>query len=54
MINPNCDVEVGVHPGPFWVGRGGSLKACDRHRKQFEEREDEFGPFDWELQGSLT
>lgn len=45
-----CDVKVGIHPGPFWVDKNGELKVCNRHRGHFEERADEFGPFDWKPQ----
>lgn len=50
MKHPNCDVKVGTHPPPFWKDGNSKLQVCDRHRKQFEEREDEFGPFNWEEQ----
>lgn len=46
--HPDCDVKVGTHPGPFWIGRDGKLRVCDRHRSQYEERADEFGPYDWQ------
>lgn len=45
--HPDCDVQVGVHPAPFWVNRNNGVRVCDRHRGHFEERADEFGPFDW-------
>jgi hypothetical protein len=47
MKDPRCKVPVGIHPGPFWINRIDGLAVCDRHRRQFEERTDEFGPFDW-------
>jgi hypothetical protein len=50
MQDPRCDVEVGIHPGPFWIGQEGKLKVCNRHKAQYEERADEFGPFDWQPQ----
>jgi hypothetical protein len=45
-----CVVEVGTHPGPFWRDRNSATPfvVCSRHRAQYEERADEFGPFDWE------
>ena len=43
-----CVVEVGVHPGPCWTDKNSGLVVCTRHRAQYEERADEFGPFDWE------
>lgn len=42
-----CVVEVGRHPGPFWKERNSGITVCSRHRSQYEERADEFGPFDW-------
>ena len=50
MIDPRCAVQVGVHPGPFWRDRNRSAdwQVCSRHRAHYEERADEFGPFDWE------
>lgn len=47
--DPRCDVQVGVHPGPFWVSKDG-LRVCDRHRQHFNERVDEFGPYNWKPQ----
>lgn len=48
MSDDVCVVEVGFHPGPFWVNANApSMVVCSRHRLQYEEREDEFGPFDW-------
>lgn len=48
--DPRCDIGVGVHPGHFWIDRTKNLRVCQRHRLQFEERADEFGPFAWERQ----
>lgn len=42
-----CVVEVGRHPGPNWLDRNSGIVVCSRHRAQYEERADEFGPFDW-------
>jgi hypothetical protein len=44
-----CVVRVGSHPGPFWrdLTRPDGWQVCSRHRSQFEERDDEFGPFEW-------
>lgn len=49
MKDDVCVVEVGVHPRPYWVDVNGHVDGpvCSRHRSQFEERADEFGPFDW-------
>lgn len=50
-ISDFCVVEVGTHPAPFYVDKNNpSLKVCSRHKAQYEERKEEFGPFDWELQ----
>ncbi len=52
-LHPDCDVEVGSHDAPFWESTdwdGSKLKVCTRHRHQFEERADEFGPFNWKRQ----
>lgn len=49
MIDPRCDVEVGIHPGPFWRNKRDNLTVCSIHKSQYERRADEFGPFDWEL-----
>lgn len=46
-----CVVEVGRHPGPFWKDRNSGIVVCSRHRSQYEERANEFGPFDWERDG---
>lgn len=43
-----CDVEVGLHSDLLWLDKNSALVVCTRHRKQYEERADEFGPFDWE------
>lgn len=48
MKDPNCDVEVGIHPGPFWYDPDKDLQVCSRHKDHYEERDDEFGPFNWE------
>ena len=48
--HPKCDVQVGTHPGPFWLNKVNGLKVCSRHKSQNEERADEFGPFEWEQQ----
>lgn len=48
MLDARCDIEVGIHPGPYFKEKDTSIKACSRHRSQLEEREEEFGPFDWE------
>lgn len=45
MIDPKCDVEVGVHPEPFWYDPTKDLQVCSRHKAHYEERADEFGPF---------
>lgn len=45
-----CVVDVG-HPADtpaVWRDRRNpALAVCDRHRRQYEERVDEFGPFTW-------
>jgi hypothetical protein len=48
---PTCAIKLPSHVGtpatwadanhPQWY-------VCDRHRRQYEERADEFGPFAWE------
>lgn len=43
-----CDVEVGTHPPPYWKDNNSGLVVCTRHKAQYEERADEFGPYDWE------
>lgn len=48
MIDQNCDVEVGIHPGPFWYDPYRDLQVCSRHKSHYEERHDEFGPYRWE------
>lgn len=45
MRDDRCVVEVGIHPGPYWLGNGKPF--CDRHRRQMEERDD-LGPLTWE------
>lgn len=50
MVDPKCVVQVGIHPGPYWRDTNSGLVVCSRHRTQYEERADEFGPFDWERQ----
>jgi hypothetical protein len=41
--------QVGSHEGPFWrdLTRGDSWQVCDRHRRQYETADDEYGPFEW-------
>lgn len=46
---PICDVEVGTHPPPYHKDKNSGVIVCSRHKSQYEEREDEFGPFDWEV-----
>lgn len=48
MKHPDCCVEVGTHTGPFWINGEGTMTVCDRHRRQFNEREAEFGMFGWQ------
>ncbi len=43
-----CVVQVGVHPRPCWRDKNSGLVVCSRHRSHYEERANEFGPFDWE------
>lgn len=46
---PSCVVEVGHPPGTpaEWVDAlHPSLTVCERHRCQFNERDD-LGPYDW-------
>jgi hypothetical protein len=43
-----CVIEVGLHPGPFWFDKLSGIIVCARHRKHYEESEEEYGPFDWE------
>lgn len=48
MIDFRCDVEVGTHPEPFWIDKKSNLTVCSRHKEQYDERDAEFGPFEWE------
>lgn len=50
MQHPQCDVEIGVHPGPFFIDTKTLLQVCSEHKKWYEERSEEFGPFAWEQQ----
>jgi len=47
MKDPRCDIEVGVHPSPFWVDKKSGLKVCSRHKEQYQEREGRSGGFLW-------
>lgn len=49
-----CVVEVGMHPGPCWTDKNTGLVVCSRHKAQYEERAEEFGPFDWEPRAEVT
>jgi len=48
MIDEICHVRVGTHAGAYYKAERG-LIVCSRHRAQYEEQEDEFGPFNWSL-----
>jgi len=46
-----CIIELPMHVGTAatWMDKNNpKIKVCDRHHQQYNEREDEFGPFDWE------
>lgn len=49
MKDPLCDVEVGTHDEPYYADKNSSLIVCARHKGQYDERKEEFGPYDWEL-----
>lgn len=46
MEHPQCDVEVGTHPGPFWVDADKGLAVCNRHKEQYDQSN--LGPFKWQ------
>lgn len=46
MRDALCVIEVGVHPAPYWRDGTDGIIVCDRHRRQYDERDD-LGPFDW-------
>ncbi len=46
--HPKCNVETRVHHGPYWLS--GTLLVCSRHKLQYEESAEDFGPFNWKLQ----
>lgn len=48
MDDMKCDVDIGIHDTPYWKEKDTGMLVCNRHKKQYEERETEFGPFDWE------
>lgn len=50
---PKCAIALASHVGTpaTWVQARGTTRelfVCDRHKAQYEERSDEFGPFRWE------
>lgn len=46
-VKRNCIVKVGMHTGYIWKDKNSSLVVCGRHKDQYEERAEDFGPFDW-------
>lgn len=48
MEHQLCHVKIGLHIGPFWFDKNSGLVVCTRHRREYEESVDEYGPFDWE------
>lgn len=56
MIDEYCFIEIGTHEAPYWTDpkwsmykSGGEkpLIVCNRHKKQYEERNDPEGPHEW-------
>jgi hypothetical protein len=46
-----CAIQLPMHVGTPATWRDAnrpSFTVCDRHRAQYEERADEFGPYAWE------
>jgi len=46
-----CIIDLPMHKGTLatWIDKNHpKMKVCDEHKKQYCEREDEFGPFKWE------
>ena len=45
--DPDCVVQVGIHPGPFYVRPSDGARFCDRHRRQMIQAGHN-GPADFE------
>lgn len=47
-IHPQCVFNDGKNNSGYYRDKNSGLVVCTRHKLQYDEREDDLGPFDWE------